>query len=166
MFSPAILSVCLSVVLLIVLFYFYFKFYFLQKLVPSKLATCNAAPGPRPYPVIGNLACFRDCDTPFRVFTNLSKVYGDIYSMQMGTTPCLVVNSFQLIKEILIVQGSIFGGRPDFIRYHRIFGNDRNNCEYLLINRKKLSLIYKLIFKYWYLLFSHRLGIILNYSNL
>lgn len=134
MFPQAVLlCVFISVILLLTLFYFYFKIYFFQRQVSSKLTTSNLAPGPRPYPVIGNLACFRDCDTPFRVFTNLSKVYGDIYALQMGTTPCIVVNSFQLIKEILIVQGSLFGGRPDFIRYHRIFGNDRNNCKYLFL---------------------------------
>uniref|UniRef100_A0A8D8TKG2 Cytochrome P450 307a1 n=2 Tax=Cacopsylla melanoneura TaxID=428564 RepID=A0A8D8TKG2_9HEMI len=133
-----LLSIVLSAILLVTLFYFYFKFYFL---VPKKFPISHLAPGPRPFPVIGNLACFRDCDTPFRVFTDLSKEYGDIYSLQMGTTPCIVVNSFELIKEILIVQGSIFGGRPDFIRYHRIFGNDRNNsmalCDWSSLQEKR-----------------------------
>lgn len=41
----------------------------------------------------------------------------------------MVVNNFQLIKEVLITKGADFGGRPDFIRFHKLFGGDRNNCK-------------------------------------
>lgn len=87
------------------------------------------APGPRPWPIIGNLHLLGNHETPFQAFTALSKIYGNIFSIDLGATPCVVVNSFKLIKEVLIVKGGDFGGRPDFIRFHKLFGGDRNNCK-------------------------------------
>lgn len=88
------------------------------------------APGPRPWPIIGNLHLLSRYETPFQAFTALSKIYGNIFSIDLGSTPCVVVNSFSLIKEVLIVKGGDFGGRPNFIRFHKLFGGDRNNCKY------------------------------------
>ncbi|KAJ1525879.1 hypothetical protein ONE63_009071 [Megalurothrips usitatus] len=84
-------------------------------------------PGPKAWPVIGNLHLLGEHSNPFLAFTALSKKYGDIFSMVLGTVPCVVVNNYDLIKEVLITKGSHFGGRPDFLRYHKLFGGDRNN---------------------------------------
>lgn len=89
------------------------------------------APGPRPWPLIGSLHLLAGHETPFQAFTELSKVYGNIFSIDLGATQCVVVTSFRLIKEVLILKGGDFGGRPDFIRFHKLFGGDRNNCKYL-----------------------------------
>lgn len=88
------------------------------------------APGPFPWPIIGNLAILGQYEVPFEAFTALSKIYGDAYSLTLGTTRCLVVNNLELIREVLNQNGKFFGGRPDFIRYNRLFGGDRNNCKY------------------------------------
>ncbi|KAJ4449084.1 hypothetical protein ANN_00479 [Periplaneta americana] len=87
----------------------------------------HRAPGPKPWPLLGSLHLMGRYEVPFEAFTALAKVYGDIYSITLGTTTCVVVNNFQLIKEVLITKGSHFGGRPDFIRFHKLFGGDRNN---------------------------------------
>lgn len=87
-------------------------------------------PGPKSLPIIGNLHVIGKYSNPFVAFTALSKVYGDIYRLTLGSSPCIVVNTFPLIKEVLITKGSQFGGRPDFIRFHKLFGGDRNNCKY------------------------------------
>lgn len=87
-------------------------------------------PGPKAWPVIGNLHLLGEHSNPFLAFTALSKKYGDIFSMVLGSSPCVVVNNYELIKEVLITKGSHFGGRPDFLRYHKLFGGDRNNCKY------------------------------------
>ncbi|XP_034234870.1 cytochrome P450 307a1-like [Thrips palmi] len=84
-------------------------------------------PGPKAWPVIGNLHLLGEHSNPFLAFTALSKKYGDIFSMVLGSSPCVVVNNYDLIKEVLITKGSHFGGRPDFLRYHKLFGGDRNN---------------------------------------
>lgn len=90
------------------------------------------APGPRPWPIIGNLDIIGQFNNPFQGFGALTKNYGDIYSLTLGHTRCLVVNNLDLIKEVLNKNGKFFGGRPEFLRYHKLFGGDRNNCEYFL----------------------------------
>jgi len=72
------------------------------------------APGPIPWPVLGNLALLGQYAVPFEGFSALSKVYGDVYSLTLGTTRCVVVNSLELIKEVLNQNGKYFGGRPNF----------------------------------------------------
>jgi len=89
----------------------------------------NRLPGPKPWPIVGSLHLLAPYESPFQGLSALAKVYGDVYSITLGTMPCVVVNSFQLIKEVLITKGSQFGDRPNFIRFHKLFGGDRNNCK-------------------------------------
>lgn len=125
----ALIAVC--VVLLV--------WWFSRPKKPSK-----GAPGPSPWPLIGSLHLLGKYETPFQAFTELSKYYGDLFSINLGSTPCVVVNNFRLIKEVLITKGGDFGGRPDFIRFHKLFGGDRNNCKYQIIFLIQ-SKMYKLI---------------------
>jgi cytochrome P450 family 307 subfamily A len=99
----------------------------------SKKLEGSRPPGPKPWPVIGSLHLLAQYKSPFEALTNLSKVYGEIYSITLGTKPCVVVNTFPLIKEVLITKGSHFGDRPNFIRFHKLFGGDRNNCKFLTL---------------------------------
>lgn len=105
------------------------------------------APGPFPWPIIGNLAILGQYEVPFEAFTALSKIYGDAYSLTLGTTRCLVVNNLELIREVLNQNGKFFGGRPDFIRYNRLFGGDRNNslalCDWSHLQQKRRNLARK-----------------------
>lgn len=88
------------------------------------------APGPKfIWPILGNLAELGKYDAPSIAFTELAKIYGDIYSMTLGATKCLVVNNLDLIREVLNQNGKYFGARPDFLRFHKLFGGDRSNCE-------------------------------------
>lgn len=92
-------------------------------------------PGPLAVPVIGSLYTMHGHgDTPFRRFSELAGRYGPVYSMVMGSTRCVVVSDYASIREVLIAKGSLFGGRPDFIRYNVLFAGDRNNCEYIAIH--------------------------------
>ncbi|KAL0269797.1 UNVERIFIED_CONTAM: hypothetical protein PYX00_007407 [Menopon gallinae] len=104
----------------------------------------ETAPGPRPYPIIGSLYLLGKSSSPFEVFTQLAKKYGSIYSITLGMSPCVVVNSFQHIKEVLISKGGHFGGRPDFIRFHQLFGGDRNNslalCDWSELQKTRRSI--------------------------
>lgn len=86
-------------------------------------------PGPRPWPLLGNLALLGGHASPFHAFSRLAEKFGDVYRLRLGASECLVVNTFPLIKEVLITKGGHFGGRPDFIRFHQLFGGDRDNCE-------------------------------------
>ena len=89
----------------------------------------NKLPGPMPWPLFGSIHLLAPYESPFVGLSALAKVYGDVYSITLGTTKCVVVNNFQLIKEVLITKGSQFGDRPNFIRFHKLFGGDRNNCK-------------------------------------
>lgn len=118
-----------------------YKFYFrktvtlrkVTKYGENKTVVLKEAPGPTPLPIIGNLHLLGKHESPFQSFTDLAKEYGDIFSLKMGTTKCLVVNNLDLIREVLNQNGKFFGGRPDFIRFHQLFAGDRNNCKYFIL---------------------------------
>ncbi|KAF0766099.1 cytochrome P450 307a1-like [Aphis craccivora] len=105
--------------------------------------------GPTAYPIIGTLhAMDGHRDNPFRRFTELARLYGPVYAMTMGSIPCVIVNDYPSIKEVLITNGSKFGGRPNFSRYNVLFAGDRNNslalCDWswLQETRRKIARIY------------------------
>lgn len=113
------------------------------------------APGPKPLPILGNLDIIGRYAVPFQGFSELAKQYGDIYTLFMGGTRCIVVNNLDFIREVLNQNGRFFGGRPDFLRYHKLFGGNRNNCKYLhacmhiffVHNQKNQVLTSKIIIK-------------------
>lgn len=76
---------------------------------PSKLP-----PGPRPYPIIGNILELVGSN-PLVVFTHLSKTYGPIMTLKLGTTTTIVVSSPQIAKEALHTNDIVFSSRavPD-----------------------------------------------------
>lgn len=116
---------------LLVLFFVFSIYYVICMKLKNFLSkkNLNSLRGPIPLPVIGSMHLLGQYATPFEGFTALSKIYGDIYAIYLGSVPCVVVNNFSLIKEVLIKKGVQFGGRPDYLRYHRLFGGDRNNCK-------------------------------------
>lgn len=96
----------------------------------SDVLNLKQAPGPIALPVIGSMHLLGKRESPFQSFTDLAKVYGDIFSIKLGAAECLVVNNLELIREVLNQNGKFFGGRPDFLRFHKLFAGDRNNCKY------------------------------------
>lgn len=112
-----------------------------------QLETFSQAPGPMPWPILGSLAILGKYEVPFEGFTALARKYGDVYSLTLGTNRCLVVNSLELIREVLNQNGRYFGGRPDFLRFHKLFGGDRNNslalCDWSALQQKRRNLARK-----------------------
>ncbi|KAK4026072.1 hypothetical protein OUZ56_015097 [Daphnia magna] len=110
----------------------------------QQLKAWSPPPGPVGWPIIGSLHLLGKYEVPFEAFSQLSKTYGDIFSITLGSTPCVVVNSFKLIKEVLITKGPHFGGRPNFIRYDILFGGDRDNslalCDWSYLQRDRRSI--------------------------
>lgn len=127
----------LITVFLIAVYKFYFKntvtYKKINKYGENKTVVLKEAPGPTPLPIIGNLHLLGKHESTFQSFTALAKEYGDIFSLKLGATKCLVVNNLDLIREVLNQNGKFFGGRPDFLRFHQLFAGDRNNCEYLCL---------------------------------
>lgn len=80
----------------------------------QKVEVLPQPPGPIPWPVLGNLAMLGQYKVPFEGFSAISKIYGDVYSLTLGTTRCVVVNNLEIMKEVLNQNGKYFGGRPNF----------------------------------------------------
>ncbi|KAF7844738.1 geraniol 8-hydroxylase-like [Senna tora] len=73
-------------------------------------------PGPSPYPIIGNL--LEIGSDPLLSLTNLSKTYGPIMSVKLGTRTAIVISSTAAAKEVLHNNDLALSGRicPDSIR--------------------------------------------------
>lgn len=98
-----------------------------------KIKTSNELqrpPGPKPYPIIGNLACMDGYEVPYQAFNDLAKKFGPIISLRLGSVPTVVVNGIDNIKEVLITKSSHFDSRPNFRRYHDLFSGNKQNCKY------------------------------------
>lgn len=134
-----VLSVCLFLMLVILLTEFNGKtvkglFKNKKNEIEISKKSSKKAPGPKPIPVIGNLAVLRGYEVPYGAFSVLRQKYGNIISLQLGTVPALVVNGIENIKEVLIQKGSHFDGRPNFRRYHKLFCGNKENCKWLSNN--------------------------------
>lgn len=80
----------------------------------AKINVLPQPPGPFPWPILGNLALLGQYANPFEAFSAISKIYGNVYSLTLGTTRCVVLNDLEIIKEVLNENGKYFGGRPNF----------------------------------------------------
>jgi hypothetical protein len=71
-------------------------------------------PGPSPYPIIGNILELVGTN-PLDAFTHLSKIYGPIITLKLGTSTTIVISSPQIAKETLHTYDLVFSSRtvPD-----------------------------------------------------
>lgn len=88
------------------------------------------APGPKSYPIIGNLHVMGGYEVPYQAFSALAKKYGNIIKLQLGSVKAIVVNGQENIREVLINKGHHYDARPNFERYHQLFSGDKENCKY------------------------------------
>merc|ERR1712223_1229578 len=70
----------------------------------------NFPPGPIGLPLVGYLP-FLDVTNIGRSFQRISKRYGDIFSIMVGTKPLVILNSWPLIKEAMAKKE--LAGRPN-----------------------------------------------------
>ncbi|NXP44733.1 CP1A4 protein, partial [Heliornis fulica] len=87
----------------------------LQQCVPKGL---KSPPGPRGYPILGNVLELRK-DTHLAL-TRLSQKYGDVMEVRIGTRPVLVLSGLETIRQALVKQGEEFMGRPDLYSFQYI----------------------------------------------
>nr|AMZ03404.1 cytochrome P450 CYP76AH17 [Plectranthus barbatus] len=69
----------------------------------------NLAPGPYPFPIIGNMLQLGT--KPHQSFAQLSKKYGPLMSIHLGSLYTVIVSSPEMAKEILQKHGQVFSGR-------------------------------------------------------
>ena len=73
-------------------------------------------PGPRPLPVLGNLGILANNQTQSHlVLKNLSKKYGPVVGLKMGSYPTIIINDFAALKECLVNKADVFSTRPTFM---------------------------------------------------
>jgi cytochrome P450 len=72
----------------------------MQTAMTAELRHMNDLPGPRPWPLAGNLPQMR----PLRIHQDVeawSKQYGPLFTIRFGRTPILVVSSHELVNAVL-----------------------------------------------------------------
>ncbi|XP_015350036.1 cytochrome P450 2C9-like isoform X4 [Marmota marmota marmota] len=67
-------------------------------------------PGPMPLPILGNILQI-DAKNISKSLTNLSKVYGPVFTLYLGTRPTVVLHGYEAVKEALVDHGEVFSGR-------------------------------------------------------
>ncbi|XP_012295036.2 cytochrome P450 2C20 [Aotus nancymaae] len=70
-------------------------------------------PGPTPLPIVGNILQI-DVKDICKSFSNLSKVYGSVFTVYFGMKPVVVLHGYEAVKEALIDNGEEFSGRSVF----------------------------------------------------
>ncbi|XP_046550719.1 cytochrome P450 1A1-like [Haliotis rubra] len=73
----------------------------------------NPPPGPWGFPVIGHLPLLGK--DPYVTFMKMKESFGNIFKIQMGSWPAVVVNGKQAIREALQNSGEDYAGRPQFM---------------------------------------------------
>lgn len=75
-------------------------------------------PGPKPLPIIGNV--LEVGSKPYLSLTAMSKRYGDVFQIQIGMRPVVVLSGAETMRQALIKQGEEFAGRPDLYTFRFI----------------------------------------------
>ncbi|KAM3931017.1 cytochrome P450 2K6-like [Leptodactylus fuscus] len=70
----------------------------------------NFPPGPRCFPLIGNLHLV-DLQRPHLTYLQFSKKYGPVFRVQMGMKTMVVLAGYETVKEALVTNAEVFGER-------------------------------------------------------
>nr|ALD61437.1 cytochrome P450 family 1 subfamily A [Phalloceros caudimaculatus] len=75
-------------------------------------------PGPSAFPIIGNLMELGS--KPYLSLTEMSRRFGDVFQIQIGMRPVVVLSGYETVKQALTKQGDDFAGRPDLYSFRFI----------------------------------------------
>lgn len=103
---------------------------FRNKRTETKEDDVPEPPTPKALPFIGHLHLLGGYEVPYQAFTALGEKYGDLIRLKLGSVKSVVVNGQKNIREVLVTKGHLFDSRPNFERYQRLFGGNKENCKY------------------------------------
>ncbi|GLJ09021.1 hypothetical protein SUGI_0100100 [Cryptomeria japonica] len=89
---------------------FFISFFFFVYKLRSNGRKLKLPPGPRPWPVVGNLHLLGNL--PHQALAALAKKYGPIFFLRLGSVPTVVVSSPAMAKEFLKTHDLAFANRP------------------------------------------------------
>ncbi|KAI8027919.1 Cytochrome P450 76T24 [Camellia lanceoleosa] len=75
----------------------------------SSAGRAGLPPGPNPFPIIGNILALGK--RPHESLSNLSKIYGPLMSLKLGTMTTIVVSSPSIAEQVLQKHDQIFSSR-------------------------------------------------------
>ncbi|CAG03127.1 unnamed protein product, partial [Tetraodon nigroviridis] len=75
-------------------------------------------PGPRALPIIGNV--LEVGGRPYLSLTAMRKRYGDVFQIQLGMRPVVVLSGLETVRQALVRQGEEFSSRPDLYSFRFI----------------------------------------------
>lgn len=84
----------------------------------------KSPPGPRPFPIVGNLPQIIRAKEFFRRIMEFRKIYGGIFKISVGPYTTVFVSDLDIVKEGLITKGESLKGRPSWLfLFKKIFRN-------------------------------------------
>ncbi|KAM7191935.1 putative cytochrome P450 [Naviculisporaceae sp. PSN 640] len=93
--------------------------YVLVKLLLVGKRPKGLPPGPQTLPLLGNLHQM-PTDKVHIAFQELGKKYGDIYTLMVGSTPMIMIQSAKIAKELLDKRGAIYSSRPSLYIFNDV----------------------------------------------
>ncbi|XP_073468063.1 LOW QUALITY PROTEIN: cytochrome P450 2A9-like [Aquarana catesbeiana] len=93
------------------LFFLFFGALFIIKYLKVLWTSRSLPPGPVPLPLIGNLWTLNFQLHPERI-TQLSRLYGKIYTVWLGDSPLVVLNGWRAVKDGIASHSDELSGRP------------------------------------------------------
>ncbi|KAK9948107.1 hypothetical protein M0R45_003695 [Rubus argutus] len=70
----------------------------------------KSPPGPKPWPIIGNLNLMGPI--PHQTLHKLSQTYGPIMQLKFGSHPVVIASSAEMAKQFLKTHDHVFASRP------------------------------------------------------
>ncbi|KAI1103728.1 cytochrome P450 [Jackrogersella minutella] len=92
--------------------------YLIQNEVVRYRSRIKNLPGPRGWPIVGNLFQERDV-IPAEVYRRWSFKYGPVFQIQLGNTTAVVINSTRAAKQLFLGQSHAMNSRPTFYVFHK-----------------------------------------------
>lgn len=92
--------------------------YVLANEVVRRRARVPGMKGPRGLPLVGNLLAIRhNAAAQYKAW---AATYGDVYQVQMGNEPIVVVNSARATRALWVGQSQALSSRPVTYTFHKV----------------------------------------------